>query len=319
MLLALVVTGCAGRADAPGVMAAGPAPVGGAPDAAPAPPAVDERDVDVGQGMTLHVRTVGATASRRTIVLLHGGPGFSHHYMQALERLAGPDVRVVNFDQRGAGASRQPADDRYDLAAYVSDLEGLRTALGADRLDVVGHSWGGLVAMAYAVAQPTRVRSLVLVDSVPPRQGDFILGGLVLGERHRALVKQGIVTKVLPPSDGDDCRPQLLALLPVYFADPAHPAAHDLAGSTCSLHARNETWFALGEFDLRPGVATLAMPVLVVQGEGSPFGRAMHRAVVAAFAPGIVTEVTLPACGHVPWAECAAPFDAALDAFLGAH
>jgi pimeloyl-ACP methyl ester carboxylesterase len=74
-----------------------------------------------------------------------------------------PEFRVVAIDERGHGQSDQP-DLGYDLATFVSDVEGISGALGLERFALVGQSWGGHVALEYAIRHPNIVSHLVLVD-----------------------------------------------------------------------------------------------------------------------------------------------------------
>ena len=91
-------------------------------------------------------------------------------YMLNLEKLAGPDLAVVTYDQRGVGRSSSPPADpsSYTLEKYAEDLEAVREALGADSVHLFGHSWGGIVALRYATLYPEQVRSIILMGSGPP-------------------------------------------------------------------------------------------------------------------------------------------------------
>ena len=73
----------------------------------------------------------------------------------------------MSYDQRGAGRSARPDDFDYSLKAQVADLEAIRNALGVVRVQLVGQSWGGAVAAAYAATYPDRVSALILVGPVP--------------------------------------------------------------------------------------------------------------------------------------------------------
>ena len=102
------------------------------------------------------------------LLLCHpGGPGFSGATLGDLGGLA-QDLELLVIDPRGTRASDPPPDDRaYRQEDYVADLEELRQELGAEQIDLLGHSHGGFVAMAYAAAHPKRVRRLVLVATAP--------------------------------------------------------------------------------------------------------------------------------------------------------
>lgn len=101
------------------------------------------------------------------LVFLHGGPGYNSHSFAAL---AGPrlesSLRVIYYDQRGAGRSERPWTGRYDLDTLVEDVETLRRALGARAIALLGHSFGGLLALEYAARYPDRVSRLVLAGAL---------------------------------------------------------------------------------------------------------------------------------------------------------
>ena len=125
---------------------------------------------------TLHVQVAGKGPSQQTLITIGGGPGLSAEYMVDLEQLAGPELAVITYDQRGTGRSSRPAATpaNYELADYTADLEAVRAAVGAEQVHLLGHSWGGLVAMEYATRYPDKVSSLILVDSYPPTDTAFL-------------------------------------------------------------------------------------------------------------------------------------------------
>lgn len=100
------------------------------------------------------------------VVFLHGGPGYSSYSFAAL---AGPrlerSLQMIYFDQRGAGRSERPWTGHYQLDTLVQDVEALRRALGIDRIAVMGHAFGGLLALEYAARYPEHVSRLVLVGA----------------------------------------------------------------------------------------------------------------------------------------------------------
>ncbi|HEY8914234.1 alpha/beta hydrolase [Lacisediminihabitans sp.] len=101
--------------------------------------------------------------SGEPLLLLHGGPGVPDYMYDSTVPML-PQFRVIGFDQRGVGGSKC-LDERFDLAAYLEDIESIRTSMGIDSWHVFGHSWGGLLAQAYTSAHVGRVRSLVLSSS----------------------------------------------------------------------------------------------------------------------------------------------------------
>src|SRR5207249_8033374 len=106
----------------------------------PGPTVNEERgEVEV-EGGRVRYRILGE--GERTLVLLHGGPGGGSLYLRPLARLAGPDRRVVLYDQLGCGESDRPDDPSLWRAdRFVGELETLRAHLGLEAFDLYGHSW----------------------------------------------------------------------------------------------------------------------------------------------------------------------------------
>ena len=100
------------------------------------------------------------------LVCLHGGPGALHDYLEPLAVLAETGRRVVFYDQLGCGKSWLEADpSTWTVELYVNELRTVREALGLDRIHLFGSSWGGMLAMEYALTQPSGLASLVLSSS----------------------------------------------------------------------------------------------------------------------------------------------------------
>jgi len=116
-------------------------------------------------GARLYLREIG---SGTTLLILHGGPDFDHHYfVPELDRLA--DVfRLVYYDQRGRGQSSPgvvPED--VTIESEVDDLERVRQYVGTDQVVVLGHSWGCVLALEWATRHPGHASHLVLVNPAP--------------------------------------------------------------------------------------------------------------------------------------------------------
>jgi proline-specific peptidase len=103
---------------------------------------------------------------RLPLVCLHGGPGALHDYLEPLGALADTGRRVVFYDQIGCGRSWVEADpSAWTIELFVDELRNLREALELDRIHLFGSSWGGMLAMEYALTRPPGLASLILSSS----------------------------------------------------------------------------------------------------------------------------------------------------------
>ena len=101
-----------------------------------------------------------------TLVGLHGGPGANHRALRRLGELAGDGLQVLLYDQLGSGKSDRPDDESlWVVPRFVDELETVRTSLGLGRVHLFGQSWGGMLALQYALDHPEGVKSLVLSNT----------------------------------------------------------------------------------------------------------------------------------------------------------
>lgn len=119
------------------------------------------------------VKRIGNNPALR-VLLLHGGPGATHEYLEACDSfLPAAGVEYYYYDQLGSGFSDQPAEPSlWELDRFVDEVEQVRGALGLDRENFVlyGHSWGGILAIEYALRHQRHLRGLVIsnmMSSVP--------------------------------------------------------------------------------------------------------------------------------------------------------
>lgn len=126
--------------------------------------ALVEGRVPVGEGRSLYYRRHGEGG--RSFLPLHGGPGSGCEYLAPLAALAEPFGSVTLFEQLGAGRSDTSEDSAdWSLEARVEEVEHVRRSLYLGRLDLFGQSWGGWLALMYALAYPEHVRTLTLSNT----------------------------------------------------------------------------------------------------------------------------------------------------------
>ncbi len=249
-------------------------------------------------------------------VVLHGGPGAHHDYLlPAFDALA-TGRTLIYYDQRGGGRSAVDRDTPVGWREQVADLEALRTLWGIDRLTLTGYSWGGLLAMLYAVTHPDRVERLALLSPAPAWKG-----GRAEFERRFQLrsqapallaAREALRASGLRERDPAAHQARLFALaVGGWFHDPAR--ADGLTPFRLTERTQRAVWDSLGEYDLRPSLQRLSLPAIVLHGDDDPIPWETARETADAL--GAPFHL-LPGCGHVPYVEAFDRFVALLDGFL---
>ena len=225
-------------------------------------------------GRTLGYHTMG---SGPVLVCHPGGPGFSSLYFGDLAGLW-ERFTLVLLNPRGTGNSGRPKDSSaYQIEDYVSDVEELRVHLGLERLLLLGHSHGGVVAQAYAARSPGRVERLVLASTLAR-----------FGQPQQEAMREGMDRRSGQPwypdavaaleaeqegkFSGDEEMAELVFReLPLYFAHfgPAEAGYLDTL-KTETLNADALKLFnkeIFETFDLRGELGSITAPTLVITGE----------------------------------------------------
>lgn len=253
------------------------------------------------------------------VILLSGGPGMDVDYLVPAARALPSNVTRIFFEQRGTGRSRSaltPATMTLDGA--VADLEALRVHLRQDRLLLVGHSWGGMLALAYAAAHPDRIDRLILIGSGGPTLeftqwfDDNIVARLRPEDIAAADAAQASAVKGVDPNTA--MLQHLRAITPGYFFNRAKAVAF---APTITLNAEvSSLLFAdlAKRYDVREGLTRLKRPVLIVHGHQDPIGdktaEDLHRLLTES------TLVYIDKAGHYPWIEQPEAFTKAIGGFL---
>jgi pimeloyl-ACP methyl ester carboxylesterase len=269
-------------------------------------------------GVDLFVRTVGTTTrSPAVLVAVHGRPGLSHESLRSLETLASANLAVVNYDQRGVGRSTGEVDPVRAFEESVEDLDAVRAALGSDRIHVVGHFCGGLLAALYAARYPARAASLTLVDSIPPTAPELALALRRKDARLAEYQRRGLVPGDLPTFE-DDPTGRLLSEWPIYFVDPRHPGAWTLGGARFRPETAFNVCSSLRSYDFRTELASISTPTLHVA-TAVPYGYDMSDGMAAVMNLAPSRRVLLTTAGHLPFVENPGPLLAQLAEFIAAH
>jgi len=254
-----------------------------------------------------------------------GGPGFSAAYFGDLAALW-EQYTLILLNPRGTGGSDRPSDSRaYGIDDYVADLEELRRHLGEERLLLLGHSHGGLVAMAYAAAYPGRVRRLVL-SSTLARFGPVQAAAMRSGMEKRMSQPwcADAIAALEEEQAGHFATDQELSSLvtrewPLYFAHFGPVEAgyvdslRDETVNAAALKLFNEEIFT--KFDLRSRLPSITSQTLVMTGDEDFICGPVCAEEICAGIPGS-RAVIVGDAGHMIFVEQAQSFHDEVDDFL---
>lgn len=288
-------------------------------------PAAREGYVDAGGGVRLFYRVVGT--SRDTVVVLHGGPGFTMDYFAAdLSPLAARHT-LLFYDQRGTGRSSLVSDSSaLDAQRFAEDLEAVRRHFGVGRLTLLGHSWGAGVAALYAALYPERIGRLLIVGAIPARREELVEAFRALDAGRDSVTRRRMQewreVRIANPSDAAACSAYYVLWFTPFFGDPA--TADRSKGDFCAgtpEALRNKmasvdrfTMSSLGEWDWTPSLRAVAAPALVIHGTADPLPVASARRWAAALPNGRL--LLLQGVGHFPYLEVPETFFTVVDEFL---
>ena len=266
------------------------------------------------RGVELFVRRIGEGTPA---VILHGGPGAHHDYLLPGFDALADGRELVYYDQRGGGRSPVARDVPVGWREQVADLEALRAHWGLGRLTLVGYSWGGLLALLYALEHPGRVGRLALVSPAPTWraarerfEAAFARRNLdpAFQEERRLLRESGLRER-----DPAAFQRRIFELsVAPYFFDPSR--ARELTPFRITGRTQQEVWQSLGDYDLRPRLPGLrGVPALVVHGEQDPIPIEAARVTAELVGAGFHS---VPRCGHVPYVEAFEEFQGVVGGFL---
>ena len=265
-------------------------------------------------------------------IVLHGGPDFNHAYLLPdFDRLADL-LRLLYYDQRGRGQSAagvQP--DAVTLQSDVNDLDKVRQHFQLDAPTLIGHSWGTVLALEYALRYPTRVSRLILMNPAPASASDVgVLRKAYVQQLGAGMERQREIVAGAAYKEGD---PEAVAArYRIHFTHALNrredyeklmatmKAAFISQGKDGIVKARavedrlmRDTW-DMPDYDLLPRLRELNIPTLVIWGDAD-FIPALISTHIAQALPNARLE-SLKDCGHFAYMECPASVRAALERFF---
>lgn len=292
------------------------------------------QDRDSNQGLTVEegFKTINGTeiyykkmGAGEPIVMVHGGPVLEHGYMVPYFKPLADRYELVYFDQRLSGRSSADVDSSdVRLKRFVDDIEGIRQVFGFEKIHLMAHSWGGLLAMNYALRYPSNLRSLILLNSMPASSDLWNREEQAMAQnisKEDSTKRQEILNSKLFRANPPEAIEQLLKLsFKQQFFDTS--LAEDLDFYIPDDYMVRSRLFGnimtdIANYDLHEELSSMEVPTLLVYGDMEP----------AANLSGPKLDETIPSstllvisnAGHFPFVERRKKVIEELQSFLNDH
>lgn len=240
------------------------------------------------------------------LLVMHGGLGFDHTYFRPWLDPLGELFQVIYYDHRGNGRSAQPADwSAVSHQSLIADADDLRARLGHERVTLLGHSYGGFLALEYALRFPDRLDGLILIGASPAM--DYGAAAFAIASA-RATPDQIAALQTLmtsPPADEATMRRLLEVVLPTYFHcyDPELGRRLVRRMKLSPAAYRQSLQFCLPAYDVRERLQEISAPTLVLGGRHDWFAPPEHGPErLHAGLPNSELRI-FESSGHLPFVE----------------
>lgn len=270
-------------------------------------------------GTKLYYKIIG---SEEPILVVHGGPGLSHDYFLPSLNSLSDKHKLIFYDQRASGKSDMNGDPKsITLDNFIKDIDELRVTFGIEKLNVMAHSWGGILAMKYAIMYPDKIKSLLLVNSVGASSEIATLTNSELAKRFTQ--KDSVQRAHILNSEEFQKRSakSIGSLMKIGFKHQFYTKTF-IDSLNLSI---NENYITsnqllqnlasdLNEFDFHADLKTIQCPTLLIYGSYDPLTSLAGTKIHAMIANSEL--IVLDECGHFPFIEKQNEFNEVLTDFM---
>lgn len=268
-------------------------------------------------GNRLNVEVLGDGPGKPTMIVHHGAPGLGS--MAEPRASFGPfadEYRVVVFDARGSGQSEGKPPFTHEQ--WVADVDGLREWIGADKIIMAGGSYGGFIAMEYAIAHPDRVSALVLRDTAADSSNQELALRNALASA-RVKVDRAKLDRIMSGTvrDNDDLRDCWAEILPLYDHELDWDKIRARVEATPYRYETHNFAFAVNQprYDIKPLLSKITCPTLVTVGRHDWITPVSCSETIASLIPN-ARLVVFEKSGHSPQLEEPEEFQRVVREFL---
>jgi proline iminopeptidase len=288
----------------------------------PAPTPTPIQGLQAVNGTHLYYESIGNGAP---LIVLHGSGGSHRYFLPYMEALS-DQYQLIFYDQRGTGLSDGSLDPAaISIDQFIEDLEALRVAFGLEKIALMGHSWGAIIALAYAVKYQTHLDHLILVDSIPVNNKFAIEFSETYQERFQQLSaddQQELMTTCNHPAA--ELSPKVLAECnqldaQLRFYDPAKAPVdwamdENTLKNAVTVGYQMRISFNIMQHDIETQLPTIHVPTLIIHGDFDPIPLKSSEYLHEQIPESQIVVVTN--AGHFPFIEQPERFVEALRTFL---
>ncbi|NOG44292.1 MAG: alpha/beta fold hydrolase [Calditrichaeota bacterium] len=281
---------------------------------------IDEEGLVETDGIQTFYRKIG---SGPILVVVHGGPGLDHSYMLPHWEILSKKFTLIFYDQRGTGKTSSKVDSSLiSMNQFVEDLEALRTGLNLSKINLIGHSWGGLLAMNYALRYSENINKIILANSIGPSYDDLNSFVYMRNEsfteedveiQKTIMAKSGFVT-----GDREVITSLLQEIFKVYFDEPSNLQKLNL---TISKNTAKNIFKINGlmlkelvAYNIQNKLQNLKIPSLVIHGENDLITLESSKKILQSLVNARLEIIKN--CGHFPAIEQPEQFSKIVSTFL---
>ncbi len=271
-------------------------------------------------GSEVYYKTMG---EGEPLVVVHGGPVLDHSYLLPHLQVLADDYQLIFYDQRAAGQSSIDVDPKtMTLDGFIEDIEQLRQQLNLEKINLLGHSWGGLLAMNYAIKYDEHLNHLILSNASAPSVADAQQEGLLVAQKmtKRDQDKLNNLTSsgLLRTEDPSEAIKEMMMLsYRVHMYDTSNMYRLELSIPK-DFMLRSQAYRTLNpdlaNYDLYDQLMQVSTPTLVLFGESEPAVQLHANRMAGAFQNGALYVVK--GAGHFPFIESNKDYTAKIKSFI---
>lgn len=252
-----------------------------------------------------------AAGQGEPLIVIHGGPGLSQDYLLPQMSELEKTHFVIFYDQRGCGQSTgEITSETINIESFIADLDAVRNAFHFEKVSILGHSWGGLLAMHYAITHPEHIKKLILSNSAPASSEDWTLFMNEWVKRTKPYQTELAAIHNEPgyPEGDPDVIARFYRIVfktYCYIPEKANLINLRMSQSSCQNGAKVYEFLRKNvlskPFNLYPLLTQLKVDTLILHGDSDPVplitAQRIHEGIAGS------KYVVIKNCGHFPYIE----------------